>query len=57
MKVIIYFNENSFYKKEQVNNIKKIGTVDNKLLILTEKGVLIEYDTYVIDSYHVEFER
>lgn len=53
----IYFNENEFNKKERVDNIKKIGTVDNTLIILTEKGDLIKYDTYVIDSYMVVLER
>ena len=38
-------------------NIKMIETIDNKLIILTEKGDLIKYDTYVIDSYMVVLER
>ena len=33
----IYFNENEFNKKERVDNIKMIETIDNKLIILTEK--------------------
>lgn len=53
----IYFNENAFYQKERVENIKKIGTVDNKVIILTEKGDFIEFDTYVIESYQVVMER
>ena len=57
MKVIIYFNENSFYKKEYIENVKMIETIDNKLIILTENGNFITYDIYVIDSYHVEIKR
>lgn len=53
----IYFNENAFYQKERVENIKKIGTVDNTLIILTEKGDFIKFDTYVIESYEVVMER
>ena len=53
----IYFNENEFNKKERVDNIKMIETIDNKLIILTEKGHLIRYDTYVIASYMVVMER
>lgn len=53
----IYFNENEFNKKERVDNIKKIGTVDNTLIILTEKGDFIKFDTYVIESYRVVMER
>ena len=53
----IYFNENEFNKKERVDNIKMIETIDNKLIILTEKGDFIKYDTYVIDSYMVVLER
>lgn len=33
----IYFNENEFNKKERVDNIKMIETIDNKLIILNEK--------------------
>lgn len=33
----IYFNENEFNKKERVDDIKMIQTIDNKLVILTEK--------------------
>lgn len=53
----IYFNENEFNKKERVDDIKLIETIDNKLIIITEKGHLIRYDTYVIDSYMVVMER
>lgn len=53
----IYFNENEFNKKERVDDIKMIQTIDNKLVILTEKGHLIKYDTYAIDSYMVVVER
>lgn len=53
----IYFNENEFNKKERVDNIKMIETIDSKLIILTEKGDLIKYDTYVIDNYMVVLER
>ena len=53
----IYFNENEFNKKERVNNIKLIETIDNKLIIITEKWDIIKYDTYVIDSYMVVLER
>ena len=53
----IYFNENAFYQKARIECIKKIGTVDNKVVILTEKGELIEFDTYVIESYQVVMER
>lgn len=53
----IYFNENEFNKKERVDNIKLIETIDNKLIIITEKWDIIKYDTYVIDSYMVVLER
>lgn len=53
----IYFNENEFNKKERVDDIKMIQTIDNKLVILTEKSHLIKYDTYAIDSYMVVVER
>lgn len=53
----IYFNENEFFKKEQVKDVKMIETLDNKLIILTEKGELIEHDTYCIDNYMVVMER
>lgn len=53
----IYFNENAFYQKERVENIKKIATVDNEVIILTEKGDFIKFDTYVIESYTVVMER
>lgn len=53
----IYFNENEFNKKERVDDIKMIQTIDNKLVILTEKCHLITYDTYIIDSYKVVMER
>ena len=53
----IYFNENEFNKKERVDNIRMIETIDNKLIILTEKDHLIKYDTYAIDSYMVVVER
>ena len=57
MFVNIYFNENEFNKKERVDSIKMIQTIDSKLIILTEKGDLIKYDTYAIDSYMVVVER
>lgn len=53
----IYFNENEFNKKERVDNIMLIETIDNKLIIITEKWDIIKYDTYVIDSYMIVLER
>lgn len=53
----IYFNENAFYQKDRVECIKKIETVDNNLVILTEKGDFIKFDTYVIEKYTVVMER
>lgn len=57
MYVNIYFNENAFYQKERIECIKKIETVDNEVIILTEKGDFIKFDTYVIESYEVVMER
>ena len=53
----IYFNENAFYQKERVECIKMIETIDNKVVILTEKGDYIKFETYVIESYTVVMER
>lgn len=46
MNVIIYFNENGLYKKECIENVKMIETIDNKLIILIEKCKFVKYDIY-----------